>query len=68
MQSLLEEYGPEYVHVKGKDNIVADALSCMEADYNPDQADSKRDQKDQEMNQNMHVAIVCLYNITTDLR
>jgi hypothetical protein len=24
---LLEEYGPEYVHVKGKDDIVADALS-----------------------------------------
>jgi len=27
---LLEEYGPEYVHVSGKDNIVADALSRME--------------------------------------
>jgi transposase InsO family protein len=30
---LLEEYGPEYVHVSGKDNVVADALSRMEADF-----------------------------------
>ena len=27
---LLEEFGPEYVHVAGKDNIVADALSRMD--------------------------------------
>jgi Integrase zinc binding domain/RNase H-like domain found in reverse transcriptase len=27
---LLEEFGPEYVHVKGEDNVVADALSRME--------------------------------------
>jgi hypothetical protein len=33
---LLEEYGPEYVHVKGTDNIVADALSRMDKDFNPD--------------------------------
>jgi hypothetical protein len=32
---LLEEYGPEYVHIKGTDNIVADALSRMDADFNP---------------------------------
>jgi hypothetical protein len=31
---LLEEYGPEYVHISGKDNVVADALSRMEADFN----------------------------------
>jgi transposase InsO family protein len=31
---LLEEYGPEYVHVSGKDNVVADALSRMEANFN----------------------------------
>jgi hypothetical protein len=30
---LLEEYGPEYVHVKGKDNVVADALSRMDAEF-----------------------------------
>jgi hypothetical protein len=30
---LLEEYGPTYVHVKGTDNIVADALSRMDADF-----------------------------------
>jgi len=30
---LLEEYGPTYVHIKGTDNIVADALSRMEADF-----------------------------------
>ena len=27
---LLEEFGPEYVHVAGKDNVVADALSRMD--------------------------------------
>ncbi|GAX22752.1 putative transposase [Fistulifera solaris] len=26
---LLEEYGPEYVHIAGKDNVVADALSRL---------------------------------------
>ena len=30
---LLEEYGPEYVHVKGKDNVVADALSRLNAKF-----------------------------------
>ena len=29
---LLEEFGPEYVHVAGKDNVVADALSRMDMD------------------------------------
>jgi hypothetical protein len=29
---LLEEYGPEYVHIAGKNNIVADALSRLEKD------------------------------------
>jgi transposase InsO family protein len=29
---LLEEYGPEYHHIKGENNIVADALSRMEQD------------------------------------
>ena len=27
---LLEEFGPEYRHIKGKDNVIADALSRME--------------------------------------
>jgi len=30
---LLEEFGPEYVHIAGKENVVADALSRMEADF-----------------------------------
>jgi transposase InsO family protein len=30
---LLEEYGPTYVHVKGTDNVVADALSRLDADF-----------------------------------
>ena len=30
---LLEEYGPTYVHVAGKSNVVADALSRMDADF-----------------------------------
>jgi hypothetical protein len=29
---LLEEYGPKYVHIAGKNNIVADALSRLEKD------------------------------------
>jgi hypothetical protein len=29
---LLEEYGPTYVHIAGKNNIVADALSRLEKD------------------------------------
>jgi hypothetical protein len=30
---LLKEYGPTYVHVKGTDNIVANALSRLAADF-----------------------------------
>jgi hypothetical protein len=41
---LLEEYGPEYVHVSGKDNVVADALSRMEADFNSNKKPKKEDQ------------------------
>lgn len=29
---ILEEYGPKYVHIAGKDNVVADALSRLDAD------------------------------------
>jgi hypothetical protein len=29
---LLEEYGPKDVHIAGKNNIVADALSRLEKD------------------------------------
>jgi hypothetical protein len=29
---LPEEYGPKYVHIAGKNNIVADALSRLEKD------------------------------------
>jgi hypothetical protein len=32
---LLEEYGPEFVHVRGTDNVVADALSRLDADDAP---------------------------------
>ena len=31
---LLEEFGPKYVHISGKENVVADALSRMEAKFN----------------------------------
>ena len=30
---LLEEFGPDIVYIKGIDNMVADALSCL--DYDP---------------------------------
>jgi putative transposase len=43
---LLEEYGPEYVHVSGKDNVVADALSRMEAYSNKDNIETKEDKND----------------------
>jgi hypothetical protein len=29
---ILQEYGPKYVHIAGKNNIVADALSRLEKD------------------------------------
>jgi RNase H-like domain found in reverse transcriptase len=35
-QLLLEEYSPEIVHVKGDDNVIADALLCMEANFKED--------------------------------
>jgi hypothetical protein len=39
---LLEEYGPEYVHITGKNNIVADALSRLET--NEDEKLSEREE------------------------
>lgn len=36
---LLEEYGPEYLHVAGKDNIMADALSRMDATFSDEEND-----------------------------
>ena len=38
---LLEEFGPEYQHIKGQDNIVADALSRLDAKF-----DEEIDEKD----------------------
>jgi hypothetical protein len=43
---LLEEYGPEYVHVSGKDNIVADAWSQMEAAFDTDKNETISDNND----------------------
>ena len=37
---LLEEFGPEYVHIAGKDNIVADALSRMDKEGTDDERGS----------------------------
>ena len=36
---LLEEFGPEYRHIAGKDNVVADALSRLEMDSDEDSMD-----------------------------
>ena len=38
---LLEEYGPEFVHVACKDNVVADALSRLEADFDMETVDKE---------------------------
>jgi len=38
---ILEEYGPEYVHIAGKDNVVADALSRMDADFSMEVLDTE---------------------------
>lgn len=35
---LLEEYAPEYRHIAGKDNVVADALSRMDATFDTESA------------------------------
>ena len=38
---LLEEFGPEYVHVAGEDNVVADALSRLDMQARTPQSDEK---------------------------
>jgi len=44
---LLEEFGPEYRHIAGKDNVVADALSRLDMDIdNDNDSDSDRIPKD----------------------
>ena len=50
---LLEEFGPEFHHVKGKDNIVADALSRM-------------DQKSGEMTLDGVEISLCMSTLTRD--
>jgi hypothetical protein len=57
---LLEEYGPEYVHVSGKDNIVADALSRMKVTFNND--------KKEIINDNNDCAQLCAYVISQMIR
>jgi hypothetical protein len=32
-QMLVEEYNEEFVHIKGTNNVVADGLSRLDADY-----------------------------------
>jgi hypothetical protein len=39
----LEEFGAEFIHVKGKDNVVADALSRMDADFESQLEDLESD-------------------------
>lgn len=55
---LLEEFGPEYTHVAGKDNVIADALSRMEANFN--KAPEKEDVDD--------MAQVCACALTNLIR
>jgi len=43
---LLEEFGPEYRHIAGKDNAVADALSRLDMDIDNDEDSPTRLPKD----------------------
>jgi len=43
---LLEEFGPEYRHIAGKDNVVADALSRLDMDIDNDEDSPTRLPKD----------------------
>jgi hypothetical protein len=38
---LLEEFGPEYVHVKGEDNVLAGALSRMDMEARTPETDDR---------------------------
>jgi hypothetical protein len=58
---LLEEYGSKYVHVSGKDNVVADALSRMEADFNSNKKPKKQDQ-----NAVAHVCVCAISRLIRD--
>jgi len=51
---LLEEYGPEYVHVRGVDNVVADALSRMDADFEKEEPNDDDAQECAHMLSTMH--------------
>jgi hypothetical protein len=44
---VLEEYGPEFVHVSGKENVVADALSRMEANSSVESQDIEHEARAQ---------------------
>jgi hypothetical protein len=57
---LLEEYGPEYVHIKGKDNIVANALSRMDAEFNPDVKATVKDHSE--------CTYICAYTVSHLIR
>ena len=47
-QLLLEEFGPKYVHISGKESVVADALSRMEAKFNTEADDPSDKPEDTE--------------------
>ncbi len=49
---LLEEYGPTFAHVKGKDNVVADALSRLDAGFHAE--------TDMEAGEHLLAAAMCM--------
>ena len=58
-QLLLEEFGPEFCHIKGKDNIVANALSRLDMDDTKEQPSFTEDE-------GAALAAMCMCMLTRD--
>jgi hypothetical protein len=67
---LLEEFGPEYVHVKGEDNVVADALSRMDMEARTPETDERASEVASEAKGDSksakHIISYCLFQLERD--